>query len=513
MSYKNKITILTLLAVFLVVGLTFYCQVSFKGISNSLIQTVKNFQKFLITKKNNKPIAWMNVFIHGTVGTAFFILNMSALSKDEIDNTNYKKMSKSLRKNHSFYQDQPILGKGLVQITPSYEFEFSDNAMCYGAYPVLKAFDDVLVWKQGEVETQFYYLFGWSGYISQKKRRLEALRCYNQLVEEAQKLKKAGFIPKIRVLAHSHGGNVALNMAGFFHMLNPCEETQNLYKSFEMGPIIKDTFDGLLERLPEQDIVAGRKNQKKYDHLPVVKNFFIDELILLGTPIQEETSLFVMSPFFGDVYNFYSDGDMVQSVDFLSTVKKQSFQRMDGLDTANKNFFQVKVTIVGLDGSNKNSNPKKTMPHPTSWWQLLLGLKDTSRKTADPTHKEFWFIVADDNTPFNFLRPVPLVCFYPIFRDLQKKASTKDCELEISKSEAEVFFKLTPKINDKAAATIEPSFPEVLVGQSCQQDSLSCDKVKFLQEKLHPWSKNKNHSKAMKSLMEGVIKLHRKINI
>ncbi|MBN1549365.1 hypothetical protein JW872_01755 [Candidatus Babeliales bacterium] len=110
-----------------------------------------------------------------------------------------------------------------------------------------------------------FYAFGWSGALSFQARELAARDLYRELQREHYAYTtKHGQAPKIRLITHSHGGNVALNLAKV--------------------------------RLPNNKLV-------------------IDELIMLGTPIQNETACYVNDPFFKTIYSLYSHADMLQIMD------------------------------------------------------------------------------------------------------------------------------------------------------------------------------------------------------
>lgn len=107
------------------------------------------------------------------------------------------------------------------------------------------------------------YLFGWSGRLSNHERYWAAVILYQKLAALSQTYqKKFGVLPRIRLVTHSHGGNVALNLA-------------------RVHKIRKDSFD-------------------------------IDTLVLLACPVQHETKELAKSGFFKRIYAFYSSLDMVQ---------------------------------------------------------------------------------------------------------------------------------------------------------------------------------------------------------
>lgn len=111
-----------------------------------------------------------------------------------------------------------------------------------------------------------FYLFGWSGKLSFSERKEAAQAFYNdlKLVRKAYK-KRYGIEPRIRMLAHSHGGNVIL----------------------------------LLEEVKDADDT----------------NFVIDEVILLAVPVQVQTMNYICSPIFKKIYSLYSILDILQVID------------------------------------------------------------------------------------------------------------------------------------------------------------------------------------------------------
>ena len=65
---------------------------------------------------------------------------------------------------------------------------------------------------------EHFYAFGWSGDLSFQARHDEAARLHAELEELVSTYtKKYGHAPFIRIITHSHGGNVALNLATIEH--------------------------------------------------------------------------------------------------------------------------------------------------------------------------------------------------------------------------------------------------------------------------------------------------------
>ena len=120
-----------------------------------------------------------------------------------------------------------------------------------------------------------FYLFGWSGKLCFRARKNAAHDLYSTI-------KKFVGHP-ITLIAHSHGGNVVLNLPAV---------------AYEQG----DTL------------------------------FSIDRLILLANPVQVVTSQFAASPVFKQVFSFYSRGDRTQTMDpqglYRQWGKAASMQRL-----------------------------------------------------------------------------------------------------------------------------------------------------------------------------------------
>jgi hypothetical protein len=109
-----------------------------------------------------------------------------------------------------------------------------------------------------------FYHFCWSGKLCFNERLCAAHDLHNALTTLLHQIThERGQRPKLRVIAHSHGGNVCLNLALIKH------------------------------------------NQP----------LFIDELILLACPVQDQTKELVKDPMFGRIYALYSAIDLIQILD------------------------------------------------------------------------------------------------------------------------------------------------------------------------------------------------------
>jgi len=112
-----------------------------------------------------------------------------------------------------------------------------------------------------------FYTFGWNGNLDFQERKKASEGLYKALKElSAVYIGQYGIRPRLRIITHSHGGNVALNLA----------------------VVAKEGQDAL---------------------------FFVDELIMLAVPVQQKTKDLVAEPCFGRIYSLSSSNDVVQVID------------------------------------------------------------------------------------------------------------------------------------------------------------------------------------------------------
>lgn len=109
-----------------------------------------------------------------------------------------------------------------------------------------------------------FYVFGWSGKLSFVERKRAAQQLYDELIILCNNYKHLhGIVPNIRIISHSHGGNVALNLA-------------DVQKNSEIK---------------------------------------VSELILLACPVQTQTMHLIQNTMFEKIYSFYSETDIIQIID------------------------------------------------------------------------------------------------------------------------------------------------------------------------------------------------------
>lgn len=108
-----------------------------------------------------------------------------------------------------------------------------------------------------------FYSFGWSGILSAQERSKAAYALCQELQKLLEHQKEPESKPFIRIITHSHGGNVALCMTQY-------------KKEFQIT---------------------------------------IDELILLACPVQTITADYCKDPMFKQIYSLYSEYDSLQILD------------------------------------------------------------------------------------------------------------------------------------------------------------------------------------------------------
>ena len=297
----------------------------------------------------------MTIFVHGTFNPGLGLLNVVDLFSGNVSGGEYARIVGSMRDDEFFYQEQPMLARGLVAFEPT--FEQQDGKYKLAAYPIANAYEEVAQQLHPGKVINHYYTFGWSGLLSAEERTKASQEFAKELVREYATLQKSGISVKIRIVAHSHGGNVALGLC------------------------------------TQQEVPR------------------IDELVMLGTPVQEETSTFVNSPLFGKIYNLYSSADTAQSADFISTKQRESKRTFAQTP---QNMVQAQL-LVNYDKANTQKQTSLSL------WEKVFG--GGALETQDPSHKDLWFLTwnkefCQPNFPF---KPLPMVLFVPLILDVLRQ--------------------------------------------------------------------------------------------
>lgn len=289
-----------------------------------------------VAAQNQQEENWITVFVHGTFGLQanFSIPTFFKLLKDDIECSSYHINVEIMRKNCAYYTLQPMQERGLHRVN------FSPAAH-RGPYLFSLLFNDVLK-KYYNNQNNAYYTYGWSGLVSADRRFREARSFYQELSKEIDLIvQDTGQIPKVRLIGYSHGGSICLNLAKI-----RCEE---------------------------------RPHDK----------FLIDELILLGMPVQPVTECLIHAPLFKSIYNIYSGGDHIQRLDIFSPGNRLSSRRF-----------------------------KKPIPHNLKQIEIQIRTDKgfaARRQDPSPGHIELWFFGWAPNLyrqRFSFY-PLPTAIFIP----------------------------------------------------------------------------------------------------
>lgn len=445
-----------------------------------------NSHNFLLHKETSAPQEkvtlqqpWMTIFINGSFGSLMGFLNFTDVLYDNVSGTLYRKTVKKMRDDTFFFRDQPILQRGLIAVQPT--FDLNDvQGKKYAIYPIAKAYQEISDAICPGKEKNYFYTFGWSGLVSQKSRRFESIRFYNALTEEIARLHGKGIYPKIRLIAHSHGGNVCLNLAAVRNALAFVSYEDD--RTFSENPHENESLKKMAETLKtlgSKEQAKGNVDQKVYDYVPITTDLVIDELLMMGTPIQPETECFCFSDFFKKVYNLYSDGDIVQRIDWVTSKKPLSAQRFTSDSPAHIVQARLMAEKAVSNGFVQAADPayqKSISPtqEVTVLDELLSGRNLFVRESKDPTHKELWFISWKDEAPVfrSFISPLPVVVLLPLLlHAIATVPYAKDIDINLD------------VVGDNVTVYVTNYQEKVIRGTV--QIPLKC--IQDIQEKIQPW--------------------------
>jgi hypothetical protein len=286
----------------------------------------------LIPKKQTDTPVWITVFVHGTVRAEWVFTSLWKVLTDSIEGSTYEKAVSTVRNDPHFFQLHAMQEPGLKKI------EMKEEPTASGAPAIAHIYDQVTALAQPTPTINYYYTFGWSGLMSEKQRVNESQHLYTELVQEIKKISSDHHVtPRIRLIAYSHGGNVCLHLA---------QAKATAHESC----------------------------------------FCVDELVLLGSPVQPQTDYLVADPMFKKVYNFYSPDDMVQPLDIFSAKKShRTFKKRVYFSPPDK-LKQISVKVAHYQ-SRQQKHKSLQLPVPFHY------KKDEIRKKfINPGHIELWYL-------------------------------------------------------------------------------------------------------------------------
>lgn len=309
---------------------------------------------------------WLTVFAHGimSIKPHLSFSNFARFMTDDVQNTVYSTTVELMRQDPLFFQNQPMQEIGLRPI------DLTRIEKGYSCGAMAMVFEEMTAFANATHDIpstrNYYYTYGWSGLLSPKRRYIDAKLLYSELAKEVARLQAQGINPKIRLVGYSHGGNVLLNL--------------------------------------------GKIHQTE----PSLGSFVVDQLILLGTPIQHETDYLINDSLFTRVYHIYSRDDRVQKLDFFSFNRffsGRTFKPRSGFALPDK------LVQIQLKCSRPLRTKKVTVRTSSS---SQTNIQTTRRlknlRNASPGHCELWFF---SWTPANYrnhfpLNPLPSASLIPL---------------------------------------------------------------------------------------------------
>jgi pimeloyl-ACP methyl ester carboxylesterase len=261
-----------------------------------------------------------------------------------------------------FYLNQAMQEFGLKKI------DLNDLQPGHAPNAIAHIYDDLTKLTAPLTETH-YYTFGWSGLLSPSARYKDSIKLLEALTKELQeKFWSRNIFPKVRLIGYSHGGNVCLNIA------------------------------------------AAR--QKTAPDSPVS----IDELILVGVPIQTETDYLANDPIFKKIYHLFSRADRIQRIDFFSF--NRIFSRRYFRNSKNfrvpKKLMQINMKFIRKTKTSRKSE-KRTAAYTDFTNPGIISGRSRLLRNGSPGHLEFWFFGWSPKhyRPNFVLHPLPAFIIIP----------------------------------------------------------------------------------------------------
>lgn len=407
----------------------------FLFMNQALGHTASCIPQEIKTSCSGKPV-WITVLVHGIImiSPSLVVENLAPIISDKAKKTRYGKTVKVARKNPVLFENQAMQAEGLVAI------DLSRHERGYGAGALANALETLYTDIEDHVHERKYYTFGWSGLLGHKTRLAAGKILFDQLNAEVERLKSQGYQPRIRLIGYSHGGNVCLN--------------------------------------------AGKVAQTCHT------DWQVDELILVATPILNESDYLVQEPFFKKCYSIFSESDHVQSLDFFSFNRffsRKRFKNHRNLELPEK-LTQIRVKVrKHLKDSQIINDP---IPHFVS----------KHHRAISPGHVEFWFFGWTPKYyrkcfPFN---PIPMVTVLPYVISLVERTQNDICPCK-------------PIVVTIAPAYEQMNIKNYATGTECAVDFITMERINELKELIRsykPADYPKKYDKAKRRIYKKARRAH-----
>lgn len=365
----------------------------------------------------------VHVFVHGTYGSFFSLLSYPFVKKDNLKGTTYVAVQRLMRETQLVRYRRFSSSAGLSEVSPGTQLPENEPARyVVGTFAAIQR-----QVSPNDKDSHRYFMFGWSGLLSQQERRREAIRLYTELVALVDRIRADGCEPVLNLYGHSHGANVILNLG----LVDRCSFDIDATHSVDLDA--KKNMQKLLAGGAVSDLAylldkdAFEKAKKWYIRPPIrLKN--IKRIVLFGVPVQEETAPLVLSSLFENVLHIYSDNDGVAAADGISSKHKST----NNLDLALVAGHPSIKTIRWMNCRTPLDECTQCANQPSVQNQSRLGflknltkerfkrLKGTgnpdSHHPLDPTHADFWAI--GNKRDGAFFEQVPLLVYMPLIYKL-----------------------------------------------------------------------------------------------
>jgi len=251
---------------------------------------------------------YVHLFVHGTTLPGFLLLSQAHDKPVKYDDKYVSFIEKS-RNDTRFYDDSIMLDCGLVPISSQLVSNCKKGTLDSwqsrrAAIQAIAAYDDFV----DHTHEHYYFVYGWSGLLSDDYRKKEAGKLYNELVIVKNRLRERfGKEPIFIAHGHSHGANIILYLA---------------YQ----------------EELQRQKLC--------FEHV-----------MLYEMPVQTETAHYAKNPMFKYVSLLYSNGDSIQIADSFSTAGGKSYRTFSDLIEINDAPNKIQEVLVTMNGD------RKALPH------------------------------------------------------------------------------------------------------------------------------------------------------
>ena len=299
---------------------------------------------------------WVTILIHGTVGfqANASLKTISQIKKDQIEGSEYERNVLAIREHSFLFALQPMQKLGLHPVKKTKGF-------LEAAYAFSVLYEEV---QQlcGIKEKNRFYTFGWTGLISKKRRYCEARLLYTELRKLGRSKKK------IRIIGYSHGATLLLQLA-----------------------------DVREQEFPED-------------------TFSLDEIFLVGLPVQSQATEQIYSPLFKKIYNIYSRGDKVQRLDIFTSDTFLTHRTFKG--SLPESLTQIELRITAA----LRKNPCYCLP------PNMRGIINQS-----PGHIELWFFGWTTSYYRKNLNiyPLPAALFIPYLVCTAQKEKSAHLQIDI----------------------------------------------------------------------------------